>query len=106
MAIQANAIIRVESVSTSLNSRIVNASERGLLLSLPEPRPVGTRINITLHIDDPSLDINVSGIIVHVNTIEAADPLVAARAGIFLTDTSPDWLALCRRLARLVTPDP
>ncbi len=106
MAIQANAIIRVDSVSTGLHTRIVNASERGLLLSLPEPRPVGTRINISVHIDDPSVDINVSGIIVHISTIEAADPLFGARAGIFLTDTSADWLALCRRLARLVAAEP
>ena len=48
-------------------------------------------------------EIAVSGVIVHITPLEGADPHVAARAGILLTDVSPDWLALCRRLARMAS---
>lgn len=101
VALDANAIIRIESLGPEIQSRIVNASERGLLLALPEPRPVGTRIHVRVQIDDPVYEIAVSGIIVHVTPFEAVNPRLRARAGILLTDVSADWRALCRRIARL-----
>jgi len=101
MEIKANAIIRVDALTSEIGSHILNASERGLLLAMPESRPVGTKISVTLHIEDPIYEISVSGIIVHIRPVEGADPRVAARAGILLTDAGPDWLALCRRLARM-----
>ena len=100
MALEADAVIRLGTLSAEVASRIVNASERGLLLALPAPRPVGTRIRVRVRIDDPAYEISVAGIIVHVATIEGAAPEVSTQAGIFLTETGPDWRALCRRLAR------
>lgn len=101
LALDANAIIRVDRLDADVQSRIVNASESGLLLAAPEGRPVGTRIRITVQIDDPKHDITVSGIIVHAGSSPEVDPAYRTRLGIFLTEHGPDWSALCRRLARL-----
>jgi hypothetical protein len=80
-------------------SRLLNASERGLMLILPDARPVGTRIHITVYAGEPPARIDVSGVIVHIAPLEAIGPGRPARAGIFLTTAGPDWLALCRSLA-------
>lgn len=99
VALDAKAIIKLESLTPDIKSRIVNASERGLLLVLPEPRPVGTRIHVKVQIGDPLHEFEVSGIIVHLQQQENVNPKLAVRAGILLTDVGPEWIALCRRLA-------
>jgi len=101
VSLDASAIIRIDSLRSEIQSRIINASEKGLLLVLPEARPVGTRIRVTVQIEDPKYEINVAGIIVHVANVPDADPHYSMRVGIFLTDQGPDWAALCRRLARV-----
>src|SRR5207248_2682263 len=63
LALDAAAVIRIESLDSPLTSRIVNASLNGLLLAMPAPRPVGTRMHITVRIGDPAYEISVSGII-------------------------------------------
>ena len=78
-----------------MHSRIVNASPRGMLLIMPDARPVGTRIHVTVQLEsgvkEPGREIKVSGIIVHCNTTENVDPRFSARAGILLTSSEPDW---------------
>jgi hypothetical protein len=99
VALEASAIIRVDSVGPALAARIFNASEGGMLLVMPHARPVGTRIAITVQIAAPPMEIQVSGIIVHVQPVE--EPVPAVKAGIALTATCPAWLDLCHRLAEL-----
>jgi hypothetical protein len=101
MALEATAIIRVESVGAGLAARIFNAGEGGMLLVMPHPRPIGTRIGITVQIAEPLSEIHVSGIIVHVQPLPGAPPGGAVKAGIALTESSPEWAELCRRLAQL-----
>ncbi len=98
MNLDAAAIIRLDSVNNQVPSRIVNASRSGLLLAMPAPRPVGTRIYITVRIDDPLYEIQVAGIIVHVAEEQDAPAGFGTRVGIFLTKTGSDWASLCRRL--------
>jgi hypothetical protein len=121
VALDASAIIRLDSLDASVTSRIVNASHRGLLLDMPEPRPVGTRIHVRVSIQDPRFEIEVSGIIVHVEAPRALPPgpgerdgtekdgaagSRSARVGVYLTTVGPDWAALCRRLANATKGGP
>ena len=99
MALDATALIHLDLDGAVTNSRIVNASKRGVLLVMPDSRPVGTRIHVTVQLENPRRQIKVSGIIVHCNAIENVDPRFTARAGILLTTTGPDWEDLCIRLA-------
>jgi hypothetical protein len=99
LALDAAAVIRIESLNAPFNSRIVNASLNGLLLAIPAPRPVGTRMHITVRIAEPASEISVSGIVVHVAESPQAAPGFTSRVGIFLTDTGPEWESLCQRLA-------
>ncbi len=71
-----------------------------MLLVMPDARPVGTRIRVTVQIEEPRSDITVAGIIVHSAPFESVDVRFSARIGILLTETEPDWLALCDRLAK------
>jgi hypothetical protein len=100
MALDATALIHLDlHGTTATNSRIVNASKRGVLLVMPDARPVGTRIHVTVQLENPRKEIKVSGIIVHCATAENIDPRFTARAGILLTTSGPDWEELCVRLA-------
>jgi hypothetical protein len=99
LVLDATAVVRLESVDTR-QSRVLNASEQGLMLMLPDARPVGTRIHVTLYIgEDPPAKIEITGIIVHVTALEAIGPRQPIRAGIFITESGPDWAELCRTLA-------
>jgi hypothetical protein len=99
MALDATAVIYLDLHGPGTHSRIVNASSRGLLLVMPDSRPVGTRIHVTIQIENPKRAIKVSGIIVHCNTSENVDPRFTARAGILVTTAGPDWDELCTQLA-------
>lgn len=103
LKLDAEAVLRLDPLDDQIRSPILNASGNGLLLALPRPRPVGTRMRITVQLSNPRTDITVSGVVVHV----AARPQVPAlpvAVGIFLTEAGPEWLALCRRLASVQTP--
>ena len=99
MALDATAIIHLDLSGSGTHSRIVNASSRGMLLVMPDARPVGTKIHVTVELDNPPKEIKVSGIIVHCNTAENVDPRFTARAGILVTTAGPDWDELCQQLA-------
>lgn len=99
MALDATAIIHLDLSGPATRSRIVNASPRGMLLVMPDARPVGTKIHVTVELEHPSQRIKVSGIIVHCNVIENIDPRFTARAGILLVTAGNDWNDLCVRLA-------
>ncbi len=99
MALDATAIIHLDLDGPATKSRIVNASARGLLLVMPDARPIGTRIHVTVELENPRKRIKVSGIIVHCSVVESIDPLFTARAGILLTSSGEDWNDLCARLA-------
>jgi hypothetical protein len=92
-------MIRLDLRSPATQSRIVNASPRGMLLVMPDARPVGTKIHVTVQIQGQPKDIHVSGIIVHCSASENVDPRFSARAGILLTSSEQDWIDLCARLA-------
>ena len=102
MALDATATIRLDLHAPSTHSRIVNASPRGMLLIMPDARPVGTKIHVTVQLEEkskqPKQEIKVSGIIVHCSTTENVDPRFSARAGILLTSSEPDWIELCNQL--------
>lgn len=99
MALDATAIIRLDLQGPGLHSRIVNASKRGMLLVMPDARPVGTKIHVTVHLETPPQEIKVTGIIVHCNANENVNPAFTARVGILLTTSGPEWEQLCARLA-------
>ena len=100
VALEATALIKVDVLGPAINSRIMNASQRGMLLVMPDSRPVGTRIRVTVQIEEPWREITVVGIIVHTSTMESIDPRFTARIGIFLTETGDDWRVLCEHLAQ------
>jgi PilZ domain len=100
MALDAAAIIRLETLQSDIKTRIINASANGLLLAMPAVRPVGTRMHVRVKIGDPVEDISVSGIIVHVTQTKNAAPGFTARVGVYLTHVTPQWQSLCERLAR------
>ena len=100
LALEATALINIDVLSPTIYSRIVNASQRGMQLVMPDSRPVGTRIRVTVRIEEPQSEITVSGIIVHTSTMESVDPRFTSRIGIFLTETGDDWRTLCDSLAR------
>ena len=100
MALDATAIIHLDLNGPGMHSRIVNASSRGMLLVMPDARPVGTRIHVTVQLDSPPQEIKVSGIFVHCSTSENVDPRFTARAGILVTSAGPEWDELCKQLAR------
>jgi hypothetical protein len=99
VALDATAMIRLDLRSPVTHSRIVNASPRGMLLVMPDARPVGTRIHVTVQLQGQRKEIKVSGIIVHCSITENVDPRFGARAGILVTECEPDWLELCKNLA-------
>ena len=99
MALDATALIHLDLHGPGMHSRIVNASSRGMLLVMPDARPVGTRIHVTVQLEKPHKEIKVTGIIVHCNTSENVDPRFTARAGILVTAAGPDWDELCKQLA-------
>jgi hypothetical protein len=99
MSLDAAAVIRFETVGPETRSRIINASRNGVLLAMPAPRPVGTRIHLTVRIGDPPADIRLEGIVVHVADNPEAPSGFGTQVGVFLTLAGPEWEALCRRLA-------
>ena len=99
MALDATALIYLDLHGPGTHSRIINASSRGMLLVMPDARPVGTTIHVTVRLDHPPSEIKVSGIIVHCTMSENIDPRFTARAGILLTSSGPDWDDLCVKLA-------
>ena len=99
MALDATAIIHLDLNGPGTHSRIVNASSRGMLLVMPDARPVGTKIHINVVLEKPRREIRVSGIIVRCSTAENVDPRFTARAGILLTSAGEDWDDLCQRLS-------
>lgn len=109
MSLDAAAIIRFETVGADVRSRIINASRNGVLLAMPAPRPVGTRLHLTVRIAEPPADIKLEGIVVHVaeNTANPS-PGFGTQVGLFLTSAGAEWESLCRRLAETpgaVLPD-
>jgi hypothetical protein len=99
MTLDAAAIIRFESMGSDMRSRVVNASRNGVLLAMPAPRPVGTRMHVTVRIGEPPLEIKLLGIVVHVADNPTAPPGFTTQVGVFLTKTGPEWEALCQQLA-------
>ena len=99
MALNATAIIHLDLRASGTHSRIINASRRGMLLVMPDARPVGTKIHVTVVLESPAMEIKVSGIIVHCNSSENVDPRFTARAGILVTSAGPEWDDLCEKLA-------
>ena len=99
MALDATALIHLDLHGPGRSSRIINASNRGMLLVMPDARPVGTRIHVTVQLENPRKQIKVSGIIVHCNVVESVDPRFTARAGVLLTAAEADWGELCVQLA-------
>ena len=99
VALAATAIIHLDLSGSGTHSRIVNASSRGMLLVMPDARPVGTKIHITVVLERPRREIRVSGIIVRCSTAENVDPRFTARAGILLTSAGDDWDDLCQQLS-------
>lgn len=100
MALDATAIIRLDLQGQATHSRIVNASPRGMLLVMPDARPVGTRIHINVQLENPPREIKVSGIIVRCDTSENINPRFSAHAGILITSAGPDWAELCMQLTQ------
>jgi hypothetical protein len=99
MALDAAAVIRFETMGPEVRSRIINASRNGVLLAMPAPRPVGTRIHLTVRIGEPPADIRLEGIVVHVADNPAnATPGFGTQVGVFLTSAGDQWEGLCRRL--------
>jgi hypothetical protein len=101
VTLEANAVIKLDLAGSAINSRIVNASQKGMLVVMPDARPVGTRIRVTVQIEAPPSEITVAGIIVRSTPFESVDVRFSARIGIFLTETGQDWLDLCDRLAQV-----
>jgi hypothetical protein len=99
MSLDAAAVIRFETMGPDVRSRIINASRNGVLLAMPAPRAVGTRMHLTVRIGDPPADIRLEGIVVHIADNPAAAPGFTTQVGVFLTDAGADWEGLCRRLA-------
>jgi hypothetical protein len=99
VALDATAMIRIDLRSPGTQSRIINASPRGMLLVMPDTRPVGTKIHVTVELKGQAKEIKVSGIIVHCSATENVDPRFSARAGILLTSSEQDWIELCTQLA-------
>jgi hypothetical protein len=91
-------VVRLESLA-GRQSRVLNASERGLMLVLSDPRPVGTQIRVTLYVGEPPRKIEIAGVIVHTTPLESADAGQPVKAGIYLTEAGPDWVELCQELA-------
>jgi hypothetical protein len=108
MALDAAAVIRFETVGPEVRSRIINASRNGVLLAMPAPRPVGTRIHLTVRIGEPPADIRLEGIVVHIADNPAAAVGFGTHVGVFLTSAGAEWEGLCRRLAETATvlPEP
>jgi hypothetical protein len=99
MALDAAAVIRFESMGPEFRSRIVNASRNGILLAMPEQRPLGTRMHVTVRIGDPPSEVKLSGLVVHVGENPEAPPGFTFQVGVFLTEAAPAWEALCRRIS-------
>ena len=101
MALDAAAVIRFETAGgPEVRSRIINASRNGVLLAMPAPRPVGTRIHLNVRIGEPPADFRLEGIVVHVADNPAAvGPGFKTQVGVFLTSAGTEWETLCRRLA-------
>ena len=99
MALDAAAIIRFGTVGPELRSRVLNASRNGILLAMPEPRPVGTRMHITVRIGEPAMEIKLTGIVAHVADNPTGQPGFTTLVGLYLTEAGAEWEALCRRLA-------
>lgn len=99
MALDAAAVIRFETVSPEVRSRIINASRNGVLLAMPAPRPVGTKMHLTVRIGEPPADIRLEGIVVHVAENPAAPVGFTTQVGVFLSSAGVEWENLCRRLA-------
>jgi hypothetical protein len=100
MSLDAAAIIRFETLDADVRSRIINASRNGVLLAMPAPRPVGTKLHLTVRIAEPPADIKLEGIVVHVaDNTQNASPGFGTQVGLFLTNAGVEWENLCRRLA-------
>jgi len=104
MSLDAAAVIRFDSVGADVRSRIVNLSRNGVLLAMPAPRPVGTRIHVTVRIGEPVLELRLSGIVVHVAEKADAPEGFTTHVGIFLTEAGPQWDTFCAQIAEGLKP--
>ena len=104
MALDAAAVIRFETAGgPEVRSRIINASRNGVLLAMPAPRPVGTRIHLNVRIGEPPADFRLEGIVEHVAANPGSSaPGFGTQVGVFLTSAGAEWESLCHRLAEAV----
>lgn len=95
--LNAQALLRFERIGPELRTRIVNASANGLFLAMEQPRPIGTKMKITVRVSESETELLVSGVVVH--TVQIATTESPVGVGIFLTEVGPEWVAFCKRLA-------
>jgi len=97
--LKAEAILRFEALDERIRSRIINASENGLMLAVPSPRPVGTPMGITVFFANPRQEVRVEGVVVHVATRSPLyDNALPTCLGIYLTEAGEDWGKICASL--------
>lgn len=86
----------MDRLGARVNARILNASERGLFLAMDDPRPIGTRIRLTIQVADPPLRTEIAGIVIHVVSDEKQPGNQPPGVGVFLDEVDDAWIEFCR----------
>jgi uncharacterized protein (TIGR02266 family) len=97
MALALEVKVRLENHQEAIDARTVNLSREGLFIRMDPPRPLGTRVRVTLQIDGTGDRFTLEGVVVR--TVTGQDDGAEPGVAVFLTTTSPGWTRFCDELA-------
>jgi len=97
-----SAQLRFEDAAELALSETSDVSRDGVFLNMKTPRPIGTRVKLTIEIASSGQRFALEGVVVR----QVSDQRSRTGVGIFLTSASPGWVELCAELERCRTGAP
>jgi hypothetical protein len=97
----------VEHRDDVVDARMLNISREGVFLAMDPPRPIGTRVRLTLQIEASNEKYTLEGVVVRCvpDGDEPPNPGEQPGVAVFLTITSPGYLRFCDELAARAAAD-
>ncbi len=93
--------VRLEQLDHAIDAKTLNISREGVFIAMDPPKPIGTRVRVSLSIASTSEKFMIEGVVVRC-TPDADGHLAPGETpgiAVFLTLTSPGYTRICDELA-------
>lgn len=105
--LETHVVMRFVRAEDVLEARSLNVSRHGIFLRTARTKPIGTRVHLSLALEETGERIEAEGFVVHVSPDpDRPDPKAEPGLGIFLTDVPPGWHRLCDRIEGVRPAEP